>query len=408
MRFSTRIILTVGLSTLALTSLYWLVGWHYIEQVESQQRRSLQTFIAQRADQVVAGQLPVEALQLLPGLKLYQDGLPRPETWQGLDEPGVYELGRQGTLLVRVQPDTGELYALHLPLLEHLVGPAESEMVEALVAVGGVLLFTLGAMGLTLLLIWKQTVPVRQLMKAIADVSPESPRLQPLARTDELGELSRQFAGLLARTQAFIQREQNFTRFASHELRTPLMSIRSSLELLLEMADAEKGSMQQRALARIARALERMELLTDSFLWLSREQKAEQAQVDREALARLLEQLQMLTPALSDVLEWRLEDDDWCWPIHPFVLSVVLDNLLRNALDHGQGRIEISVSRDRLRVSNALHASGSESLLEQGAARNHFGYGLPIVEQLCDKAGARFRSGIEGGHYVAEVRFSSP
>ena len=217
MRFSTRIILTVGLSTLLLASLYWLVGWHYVEALENQQSRALQEFIGQRADRVVAGQLAPEVLDLVPGARLYRADAPRPEAWRGFEEPGVYELGheqaQQGTLLVRVQPDTGEQYALYLPMLERLVEPEASETVEALVVVGGILLFTLGAMGLTLLLIWKQTVPVRQLMQAVANVSPESPRLQPLARSDELGELSRQFAGLLERTQAFIQRGTEFYPF---------------------------------------------------------------------------------------------------------------------------------------------------------------------------------------------------
>jgi signal transduction histidine kinase len=30
------------------------------------------------------------------------------------------------------------------------------------------------------------------------------------------------------------------------------------------------------------------------------------------------------------------------WPVPPFILSVIIDNLLRNALVHGSGGIEIS------------------------------------------------------------------
>ncbi|GAA0693267.1 HAMP domain-containing sensor histidine kinase [Marinobacterium maritimum] len=406
MRFSTRIILTVGFSALLLTSLYWLVGWHYVEELEAQQDRVLQEFIGQRADLVVAGQLAPEALALVPGALLYREGVPRPEAWQGFETPGVYEVEHEGALLVRVQPDTGETYAVYLPELERLVEPQTSETAEALVVVGGILLFTLGSMGLTLLLIWKQTVPVRQLMQAVAGVSPESPCLQPLARSDELGELSRQFAALLERTQAFIQREQNFTRFASHELRTPLMTIRSSLTLLQEMAAAEPGPLQQRALRRIAQALERMEKLTDSFLWLSREDSSEGTRVDRKMLEELLEQLQLLTPALSETLVLELQAD-WCWSIHPFVLSVLLDNLLRNAQEHGDGDIEVRASQDRLLVRNRLDSSEVPPATG-GAKRANFGYGLPIVELLAGKAGARFSTRIADGHFEAEIRFSRP
>ncbi|GAA0783495.1 sensor histidine kinase [Marinobacterium sediminicola] len=400
MTFSSRIILTVDFSTLVLTSLYWLVGWHYVEQIEDQQSEALQGFIGQRADLVVSGQLDAEVLQLIPGVELYRGNVLPVEGWQIPDAPGAYRVGQGGTVLVRVQPETGERYALYLPVLERLVAPEESEAVEALVVVGGVLLFTFGAMGLTLWLIWKQTVPVRQLMQAVVGVSPESPQLEPLERSDELGELSRQFAALLQRTQNFIQREQSFTRFASHELRTPLMTLRSSLGLLQEMGASDAEPMQQRALDRMAYALERMEKLTDSFLWLSREQKAEHGGVNRAELERLLQQQKILTPALGDQLVLSMEGD-WFWPIHPFVLSVVLDNLVRNAQDHGQGAIEVRASGKGLSVRNQLpEKEGADDF-----DTDHFGYGLSIVEHLCTKAGARFQSETANGHFLAEIRF---
>lgn len=404
MRFSTRIIMIVGLSTLMLTSLYWLVGWHYVEQIEARQSEALQTFIGQQADRVVAGELASEVLQLVPGAQLYRADTPRPEALRGYEEPGAYRLEQGELLLVRIQPDTSERYALYLPLLEKLVEQEGSEQMEALVVAGGVLLFSLGAMGLTLILIWKQTVPVRQLMQAVQRVSPSAPCLQPLERRDELGELSRQFAALLERTQTFIQREQNFTRFASHELRTPLMTLRSSLALLQEMAVNDASPLQRRALDRIEQALGRMEKLTDSLLWLSREQRSEHSHVDNSVLVQLLEQLETLTPTRAEglVLDLEAELD---WSIHPFVLSVILDNLIRNAQEHGAAPVHIHADMGRLQVSNLLRTEPVPSLASDKSAMEHFGYGLPIVEQLCDKAGAHFQYGVENGHFIAEVWF---
>lgn len=400
MRFSTRITLTVGLSTLLLTSLYWLVGWHYVEQIERRQQDALTRFIARQADRIASGELSSEVLQLLPGERLYRAEESWPAAWPNTTAPGQYPLADDSLLLVRNSVD-GPI-ALHLPALDSLLVADESEQVEAFLAIGGVLLFSIGAMGLSLWLIWRQTQPVRRLMQAVAAVDPAAPVLEPLARQDELGALSRQFAELLMRTRAFIRREQNFTRFASHELRTPLMTLRSSLALLEEMAAAEGDApMRRRALQRSLQALARMEQLTDSFLWLSRERQDPQCRVDETALRALLDQLQALNPALSPrlQLDWQAAPD---WPIHPFVLSVVLDNLLRNALEHGAGAVRLSIEPTGVQVVNALAGAAATT----PAGGTHFGYGLPIVEQLCDKAGARFAHRIEAGQFIAEVRFS--
>ncbi len=400
MRFSTRIILTVGLSTMILTSLYWLAGWHYVEELEDQQKERLQEFIGERTDQVVMGELSSQALELLPGIRLYMAKESWPDTWPEISKEGIYPLGAGASVMVRALPGTRQQYAVYLPAIENLFEQGESEVLEALVVAGGVLLFTLGAMGLTLWLLWKQTVPLRQLTQSIAAVSPESPELEPLERSDELGELSRQFSHLLARTQAFIQREQNFTRFASHELRTPLMTLSSTLALLKEMASTDEQPLQRKALQRMGLAVERMENLTDSFLWLSREEKDGVPPVDRQGFEVILEQLQLLTPALAGV-QLRLKSSDWHWSIHPFVLSVILDNLLRNALDHGDVGVELEVSEGFIQVSNPV-AHSDQAFAGQG---EHFGYGLLIVEQLCEKAGARFHQLTENGRFVVEVRF---
>ncbi|WP_010323352.1 sensor histidine kinase [Marinobacterium stanieri] len=404
MRFSTRIILIVGLSTLVLTSLYWLVGWHHIEQLEGQQAEHLQAFIGERADLVMAGELPPEALQFLPQLRLYTPDMTWPSSWPEMSEPGVYALGADTLVLAREVPGTRALYALYLPELQQLLEQEESEVLEAVVAVGGVLLFTLGAMALTLWLLWKQTIPVRRLTQAIADVSPAAPRLESLERTDELGELSRQFSRLLSRTQSFIEREQNFTRFASHELRTPLMTLGSSLALLEEVSDQP---MQKKALARMRFALTRMEKLTDSFLWLSREHKDADVSVNAALMQSLLEQLQALTPAMSAV-QLELSDGDWSWHIHPFVLSVILDNLLRNALEYGDEGVRIEATATVLRVLNPCAEFQEQTVPEASlASPEHYGYGLQIVEQLCDKANARFQTTRENGWFLAEVVFTA-
>jgi len=272
--------------------------------------------------------------------------------------------------------------------------PNSSELMERALVIGGILLFSLGAMGITLLLIWQQTRPVRELMQAIEAVDPSSPQMTPLPRKDELGEMSRRFALLLQRIDGFIQREQNFTRFASHELRTPLTVIHGSLDLLQEMSRDHTNPAEKRAYQRIAQAVSRMEQLTDSFLWLSREQPSGHCKVDSHLLQQLINQSDHSGLDLQLQIQSSLD-----WSIHPFVLSVILDNLLGNARRHGAGPLTLEADTYSLILTNPVATSGPENS-QQG-----FGYGLPIIAQLCDKAGAVFSCQQNTRQFQARIEF---
>lgn len=337
MKFATRIVLTAGFSTLLLTSLYWMTGWHLIESIEHANREAIRTY---------------------------------------LDS----------------QPDLAHIDTS--PLLRE---PTTSETTEIMVVIGGIVLFSLGTMGLTLLLLWQQARPVRELMQAIQAVDPAAPRLEPLSRQDELGDMSRHFSQLLLRIEGFIQREQNFTRFASHEMRSPLMVIRSSLALLQEMSQATASAPERRALKRVSQALEQMEQLTDSFLWLSREQTSDACRVDAQQLQHLLSQRISADANVQIRVEATLN-----WPIHPFVLSVILDNLIGNARQHGSGEIQLLASAHTFTVTNPIAHTGADT---DSSRTSGFGYGLPIINQLCEKAGAHFHYERRDNHFIARVQF---
>jgi signal transduction histidine kinase len=334
MKFTTRIILITGLSTLLLTSLYWLAGWHLVESIEDANRAAILEYIASQPE------------------------LQQTTIAQLLDEPD------------------------------------SSERMERALVIGGIVLFSLATMGMTLLLIWQQTGPVRELMLAIDAVDPSSPQMTPLPRKDELGEMSQRFAQLLRRIDGFIQREQNFTRFASHELRTPLTVIHGSLDLLQEMSRDHVNPAEKRAYQRIAQAVSRMEQLTDSFLWLSREQPSEHCRVDSQSLQHLINQSDHAGLDLQLQIQPSLD-----WSIHPFVLSVILDNLLGNARRHGAGTVTLEADAHSLIVTNPVATATTENS-QQG-----FGYGLPIITQLCDKAGADFCYHQDGQQFQARIKF---
>lgn len=396
LNFTTRLIWTIGTSTLVLTSLYFLIGWHYVEGIEESHETRVLDYLAEHFEPVADGTLSREAAGFPDMATLYRsvDELPDElKAYVSPVHPGRFEISSSEILIVRNLAATGEPYFLYLKHLDRLLAAEDSEFAEAALVVGGILLFTLGTMGLTLSLIWYQTRPVRQLTAAVAAVDPARPEIEPLQRDDDLGRMSQKIADLLARISGFIDRERNFTRFASHELRSPLMAIRSSADLLRETT--ADNCLQQRAVARIDVALQRMSKLLDAFLWLSREKQSEQQSLSETEFNELLCQLRSLTPGLDERLQVKAAHTPG-WLIDPFVLSVILDNLLRNALDHGEGDIELRVSADAVEVSNRIAP-------QELAPGSHFGYGLQIVDLLCEKAGCRCERQADAGIYRARL-----
>jgi signal transduction histidine kinase len=379
--FSRKILLTVGLSACLIMSLYWLLGWQMIERIESESVQRFSNYIGAQVDRVLASEAPSETLKFFDILHFYASRDLLPQELQAFTTVGTHPLPNDNLLVIRPHPISGEFYYMVLQPLEELLESEAQETAEVGLVMGGIALITFGAMGLTLLIAWHLTVPIRQLSLQLADIDPTNPRLEPLQRNDEIGFMSRQFASLLERVSDFIQRERDFTRFSSHELRSPVMVIRSSADLLRETLPAD--NLSQRALKRIDDATTRMSQLIEAFLWLGRENKTRStAPVNQAGLKAVIEERLGTHPDLRARVT-SLALAPCSWPVPSFILSVIIDNLLRNALVHGSGDIAISNDSDSLLIQNPIGDTPPD-------ARDSHGYGLMIVEQLCAQANCRF------------------
>ena len=195
------------------------------------------------------------------------------------------------------------------------------------------------------------------------------------------------------RSQASIERERNFTRYASHELRTPLAVIQgsvSSLELLeLEGAPA-------RAVSRIKRTCKSMGDLLGTLLLLAREEREpdEDVQTDIHALLQtLVRQADAVRP--DNGVSITLNENSTLLVNAPeSILSIVLGNVLNNAISYtkdGSITLEVNphsvvVTDTGIGMSDAVLARIFEPFYRaEESDSEHQGMGLAIVKQTCER-----------------------
>ncbi len=215
----------------------------------------------------------------------------------------------------------------------------------------------------------------------------------------ETGILVEALDHFVERSQASIDRERNFTRFASHELRTPLAVIQgsaSSLELLdLEGAPA-------RAVQRIKRTSKQMGDLLNALLLLAREEG--EADTENCSAVNVNDLIDTLAAPLSTLYVDKantveIEHREQLSVKAPeSVLSIVLGNILGNAYSYTRnGRIVVTVEYNRVLIEDTGVGMSKESLDKafepffrastDSGSHQHQGLGLAIVKQSCRNYG---------------------
>ncbi len=218
----------------------------------------------------------------------------------------------------------------------------------------------------------------------------------PEFRYKELNALAGMIHGSLQNVRNTLNREREFVNHASHELRTPIAVIRSSAALLHRVIDSEntKGN---NALARVDHASKTMADLTETLLWLGRNEEAalRKEKVNLKAMVEALSQDLMYLLSGKDV-SVQLQLSDCELTLAKTASEIVIGNVIRNAYQHTQqGRVTISLSDATLTVLNEEDGLEEEALNEKGQATlsaptiseldGGFGIGLKLIDKLCAK-----------------------
>jgi len=264
-----------------------------------------------------------------------------------------------------------------------------------LVLIAGVVLIMALGMWIGWLTSRKVMAPVAHLSELVNKSGPDNLPTD-LSKTffdDEVGVLAKALEQAMQSIEAFVSREHQFSRYASHELRTPITVIKGAVVLLKKKLSGEDDP-AYRPLKRIERSVTNMENITETLLWLSREDVAVD-QDQRFAIAAVvretIEQNRYLIGSKPIDIEFVPEGDPRLSIPAP-IFQIMLTNLIRNAIQHtAAGKISVIVKDDRVVVSDTGTGMDPDNLrldtqpLSGEDKYKGHGIGLSIVTRLCNR-----------------------
>jgi len=251
--------------------------------------------------------------------------------------------------------------------------------------------------------------PVEAMRRKAGAISEHRPgeRLPVAATDDEIARLGTTLNAMLVRLEDAFARERTFVADASHELRTPLAILKTELELALRHGRTHEEL--QSALRSAAEETDRLAQLAESLLVIARADEGQlalsTAAVDTAAL---LDGVRRRFASRAQLAQRDIHVDGASAAqitADPHRLEQALDNLVENALRHGDGTILLSAS---VRDGHAsLHvrdegpgfpqdfiASAFERFTraDQARGRGGSGLGLAIVQVIARAHGGQARA----------------
>jgi signal transduction histidine kinase len=232
---------------------------------------------------------------------------------------------------------------------------------------------------------------------------------------DEIGELTRSFAGMHARLRKQEDARRAFVSTASHELRTPLTSLDGMLELLADDLETEPIDIED-ALVRVAQAREqsrRLANLATDLLDLSRIDAATELRsepVEIVELARAVVAEFDRRAGERDVTVETVRAGTSCWAMgDPGSVARIVRILLDNALRVAPGQSTVSLRLEcrqgycQLEVTDSGPGvlDGERELIferfqrgsERAGGEGGFGLGLAIGRELAERMGGSLELG---------------
>ena len=265
-------------------------------------------------------------------------------------------------------------------------------------------------------LAWYFAKPIRHLRRAFAAAAGGDLGVRVGAsmggRRDELADLGRDFDHMTERLGHLVEGQKRLLHDVSHEMRSPLARLQAAIGLARQQPEH-----LDKTLERIEREGERLDVLVDELLTLSRLEAGVTGVVEAVDMQELLETIvddarfegaarqvgvELLAAALPEVRA------------NPELLHRAVENVVRNALHHspagGVVRVAAEVAGNRLRLCVSDQGPGvPEDALDEifrpffrGAGQSSgggYGLGLAISERVIAAVNGQIRAknGESGG-----------
>lgn len=281
-----------------------------------------------------------------------------------------------------------------------------------------------------LLILFSVSDGLRPLKSLAGDIGRRSAeRLVPVDESSvpaEVRPLTNALNGLLGQLDQALSLERRFASDASHELRTPLAVIRTHAQIALRSKATDE---RDEALRGLISGVDRATHLCSQLLMLARldpdaTESTNRAASLRDAATQAAEDKKAAATAKSVALSCHLsQEDPGVVAVDPSALSVLVGNLLDNAIKYtpAQGRVSVSVvprgDRVVLQVTDSgpgIPAPDRPRVLQRfyrrdGSSVPGAGLGLSIVQRICELYGAELAllDGDGGQGLCVEVAFRS-
>jgi len=231
---------------------------------------------------------------------------------------------------------------------------------------------------------------------------------------EEFKELEQAITSMSSRVKSDYKDLKTFTENASHELLTPIAVINSKLDTLLQTDNFSQQ--QSKLLNDLYTAVSKLTRLNQSLLLLV---KIENHLVEGNVPINLHAVIEELIIQFEEIFldkELKISCDltDKQITANPYLVDVLLNNLLSNAIRHNHpgGEINIVLTAERLSIQNTgekktlpkdlLFKRFHKSLSSEGS-----GLGLTISREICENLGFTLNYHFENNYHTFTVKFNN-